>query len=149
MTAALPNINTKHLALASQALSFVITLIPYIREFIRRRPGMTPEKLGAYDRLKRQYQDHQVSINEKLVQIMKGRAERHVEAFKKIDFDDDAERNVSKVMETLVKDTVVLQRTLGRYLPPHHVRGILAPVFVEYRELWGTAVAAARVTGVA
>ena len=35
-SAGLKNITTKHLALASQALSFVITLTPHVREFVRR-----------------------------------------------------------------------------------------------------------------
>ena len=38
------------------------------------------EKLQEYDKVKRLYQDHQVSINEKLVEIMSGRAARHVKA---------------------------------------------------------------------
>ncbi|KIW01621.1 uncharacterized protein PV09_07092 [Verruconis gallopava] len=137
-SAALPNINTKHLALASQALSFVIALIPYLREFMRRRPGMSPEKLGEYDKTKRLYQDHQVSINEKLVEIMSARATRHVKSMKDIDWDNDRSQ-VSKYMETLTKETSVLQRTLGRYLPEHHVRGIMVPVFASYREQWGDA----------
>jgi vacuolar protein sorting-associated protein 54 len=147
-SAALPNINTKHLALASQALSFVIALVPYIREFVRRRPGMSPEKLGEYDKVKRLYQDHQVSINEKLVEIMSGRAARHVKSMGAVDFDaelGDQEPAVNKHMETLVKETVVLQRTLGRYLPEHHVRGIMAPVFANYREQWGDAFRGVRI----
>jgi vacuolar protein sorting-associated protein 54 len=147
-TAALKNINTKHLALASQALSFVITLIPYIREFVRRRPGMTGEKLAEYDRTKRLYQDHQVSINEKLVEIMSGRATAHVKAMRNIDFDVEAEKEkgkeeeaakVSRHIETLTKETTVLHRTLSKYLPEMHVGMIMSPVFANYREQWGEA----------
>jgi vacuolar protein sorting-associated protein 54 len=139
-SAALPNINTKHLALASQSLSFVIALTPYIREYIRRRPGMSPEKLGEYDKVKRLYQDHQVSINEKLLDIMSGRAARHTKTMAAVDFDaEDAGEGVSKHMETMAKETVVLHRTLGRYLPEHHVRGIMLPVFANFREQWGDA----------
>jgi vacuolar protein sorting-associated protein 54 len=146
-TAALPNINTKHLALALQALSFVIALIPYVREFMRRRPGMTSEKLIEFDKTKRLYQDHQVSINEKLVDIMSGRATRHVKTMQDIDFDDNGGSGgaVSKHMETLAKDTAVLHKTLGRYLPEMHVRGIMAPVFMNYRDLWGDAFKVVRV----
>jgi vacuolar protein sorting-associated protein 54 len=147
-SAALPNINTKHLALASQALSFVITLIPYIREFVRRRPGMTTGKLAEYDKTKRLYQDHQASINEKLVEIMSGRATRHVRSMNAMDFDSHEHAShpgVSKHMETLAKETVVLHRTLGRYLPEVHVKGIMAPVFANYREQWGNAFRGARV----
>ena len=146
-SAALPNINTKHLALASQALSFVIAIVPYVREFVRRRPGMG-DKMGKYDEVRRLYQDHSVSINEKLVEIMSGRSARHVKAFSGVDVDSEGESGigVGKQMETLVKETVVLQRTLGRYLPEHHVRGIMAPVFVHYREQWGSTLRGVRVT---
>jgi vacuolar protein sorting-associated protein 54 len=147
-TAALKNINTKHLALASQSLSFVITLIPYIREFVRRRPGITGEKLAEYDRTKRLYQDHQVSINEKLVEIMSGRATAHVKAMRTMDFDVEAENEkgreeeaarVSRHIETLTKETTVLHRTLSKYLPEMHVGMIMSPVFANYREQWGEA----------
>jgi vacuolar protein sorting-associated protein 54 len=138
-SAQLKNINTKHLALASQALSFVIVLIPYIREFVRRRPAMTTEKLGEYDKTKRLYQDHQVSINEKLVEIMSMRATSHVNAMRKINFDNEAEweKNVSAHMETLTKETTSLHRVLSRYLPEINVKMIMGPVFESYREQWG------------
>ncbi|KAF2436877.1 Vps54-domain-containing protein [Tothia fuscella] len=144
-SASLTHINTKHLALASQALSFVITLTPYIREFVRRRPGMTTEKLAEYDKTKRLYQDHQVSINEKLVEIMSMRATAHVNAMKKIDFDEDSRKekegatNISKHMETLTKETTSLHRVLSRYLPEINVKIIMGPVFANYREQWGEA----------
>jgi len=144
-SAGLKNINTKHLALASQALSFVITLIPYIREFVRRRPGMTAEKLAEYDKTKRLYQDHQVSINEKLVEIMSMRATAYVGAMRKIDFDQEAAKekdgavHVSKHMETLTKETTSLHRVLSRYLPDINVKMIMDPVFANYREQWGEA----------
>ncbi|KAE9973983.1 hypothetical protein Vi05172_g5645 [Venturia inaequalis] len=147
-TAALKNINTKHLALSSQTLSFVITLIPYVREFVRRRPGMIGEKLAEYDKTKRLYQDHQVSINEKLVEIMSSRASAHVKAMRNMDFDAEADKEngkdedagkVSKHIETLTKETTVLHRTLSKYLPDMHVSMIMSPVFANYREQWGEA----------
>jgi vacuolar protein sorting-associated protein 54 len=138
-SASLKNINTKHLALASQALSFVIVLTPYIREFVRRRPAMTTEKLAEYDKTKRLYQDHQVSINEKLVEIMSMRATSHVNAMRKIDFDNEAEweKSISAHMETLTKETTSLHRVLSRYLPEINVKIIMGPVFESYREQWG------------
>ena len=106
------------------------------------------DKMGKYDEVRRLYQDHSVSINEKLVEIMSGRSARHVKAFSGVDVDSEGESGigVGKQMETLVKETVVLQRTLGRYLPEHHVRGIMAPVFVHYREQWGSTLRGVRVT---
>ncbi|KAF2402972.1 putative GARP complex component [Trichodelitschia bisporula] len=139
-TAGLKNINTKHMALASQALSFVIALIPYIREFVRRRPGMSGDKTAEFDKVRRLCQDHQVSIHEKLVDIMSTRAGAHISSMRKIDFDADAGRaGASPHMETLTKETATLHRVLNRNLPEISVRMIMDPVFRSYREQWGKA----------
>lgn len=138
-SAGLKNINTKHLALASQALGFVIALIPYIREFIRRRPSSSSASLSEFDKVKRLYQDHQVSIHDKLIDIMSGRATAHVSAMRKIDFDKAADQQVSPHMETLTKETSTLHRVLSKHLPDVSVRMIMGPVFASYREQWGKA----------
>jgi vacuolar protein sorting-associated protein 54 len=143
-SAALKRINTKHLALASQALGCVIAAIPYVREFVRRRPGMTSASLGEYDKTKRLYQDHQVSIHEKLVEIMSSRAGAHVKAMEAVDWDADAARAASAHMETLTEETALLQRVLGRHMPEETVRAIMLPVFASYRAQWGRAFREAR-----
>ncbi|KAF1986502.1 Vps54-domain-containing protein [Aulographum hederae CBS 113979] len=138
-TANLKNINTKHLALASQALGFVITLIPYIREFVRRRPSSNSAALAEYDRVKRLLQDHQESIHTKLADIMNGRANIHTTAMGKVDWDKDTQREVSAHIETITKETVTLHRVLAKHLPPGTLGLILAEVFTSYREQWGKA----------
>ena len=53
-SAGLKNITAKHLALASQSLSVMISLIPYIREAVRRRLKTNQATLLIeFDRLKR------------------------------------------------------------------------------------------------
>ncbi|KAF1813909.1 Vps54-domain-containing protein [Eremomyces bilateralis CBS 781.70] len=147
-TAGLKNILTKHLALASQSLSFVIALVPYLREFIRRRPSTSPGTLAEFDKVKRLVQDHQSSIDEKFVDIMALRCSSHISAMKKLDFDAEKEtqRNVSPYMETLTKETSTLQRVLARHLPDGNVKMIMLPVFTNYKEQWGKAFADATVT---
>lgn len=66
------------LALASQALSIMISLIPYIRETLRRH--LNPKQavmLTEFDKLKRDYQEHQNEIHSKLVAIMGDRLMLH------------------------------------------------------------------------
>ncbi|KAF2096030.1 GARP complex component [Rhizodiscina lignyota] len=138
-TAGLSNINTKHLALASQSLSFFIALIPYLREFVRRRPSISSSSLAEYDRVRRLFQDHQASIHEKLIDIMSTRATVHIKSMAKIDFDSDTERQVSPHMETLTRETTLLHRVLGKYLPDMTVRMIMGPVFSSYRDQWSKA----------
>lgn len=149
-SAGLKNITTKHLALASQALSFVIALIPHMREFVRRHHPttstnpLTPE----FDKLKRLYQEHQSGIHDKLVDIMSSRAATHVAAMKNIDWDFPPSsapstpiHSPNPYMETLVKETSTLHKVLAKHLPDPVVASILLPVFASYRDQWGRAYA--------
>jgi vacuolar protein sorting-associated protein 54 len=139
-TAGLKNITTKHLALASQALSFVTALTPYVREFVRRHSSGAGSLMVEFDKVKRLYQEHQSGINDKLVDIMSGRATMHVNVMKKINWDaQDANQSVSPYIETLVKETITLHKVLSKHLPEMTVRMIMDPVFSSYREQWGKA----------
>jgi vacuolar protein sorting-associated protein 54 len=139
--AGLKNITTKHLALASQALSFVIAMSPYLREAVRRHASSSnkAEVLGEFDKLKRLYQDHQMAIHDKLVEIMTARATSHVNSMKKVDFDAEAKKNpdvASAYMETLTKETGTLHRVLSRHLAGMDVTVILSQIFASYKEQW-------------
>lgn len=139
-SAGLKNITTKHLALASQALSFVTALTPYVREFVRRHSPNAGSLMVEFDKVKRLYQEHQAGINDKLVDIMSGRATTHVNVMRKIDWDSPAAgQAVSPYMETLVKETTTLHKVLSKHLPDMTVRMIMDPVFNSYREQWGKA----------
>ncbi|SMQ53615.1 unnamed protein product [Zymoseptoria tritici ST99CH_1A5] len=153
-SAGLKNITTKHLALASQALSFVIELIPYIREAIRRHlpaAGSQSPAVGAaapspnnvlqeFDKLKRLYQDHQSGIQDKLVEIMTSRSNAHVKAMSAINFDAPPTTGTagepSPYVETLTKETLTLHRVLSRHLPDVEVGMIMRRIFEGYREQW-------------
>ena len=142
-TAGLKNITTKHLALASQALSFVTVLTPYIREFVRRHSsgGGAGGLMVEFDKVKRLYQEHQSGINDKLVDIMSGRASTHVLVMKKINWDDPTPSTptTNPYMETLIKETATLHKVLAKHLPAPTVLEIMQPVFSSYREQWGKA----------
>ncbi|KAM5468784.1 hypothetical protein MauCBS54593_004779 [Microsporum audouinii] len=135
-SAGLKNITTKHLALASQSLSFIIAIIPYVREFIRRHCPSTPV-MGEFDKVKRLYQEHQSGIHEKLVDIMSSRASVHVTSMKKMDWDAESNTNaVSPYMEVLAKETGTLHRVLSKHLPESLVAMIMGPVFASYKDQW-------------
>ncbi|MCJ1392987.1 hypothetical protein MMC18_005859 [Xylographa bjoerkii] len=139
-SAALKNITTKHLALSSQGLSFVIALIPHIREFVRRHASNSGSLMMDFDKVKRLFQEHQSGIHDKLVEIMSGRAAAHVNTMKKIDWGQPAQKEaVNGYMETLVKETTTLHKVLSRHLPATTVQMIMVPVMDSYRELWGKA----------
>jgi vacuolar protein sorting-associated protein 54 len=140
-SAGLKNINTKHLAIASQTLSFIIAILPYIRECARRRIASASNKsaIGEFDNVKRLLQDQQVSIHDKLTDILSGRATVHMRSLKKVEWDTEAEANkdVSSSMESLTKDTVTMHKVINKYLSEMQVRMIMAPVFESYREQVG------------
>jgi vacuolar protein sorting-associated protein 54 len=137
-SAGLKNITTKHLALASQALSFIATIIPHIREFVRRHcdSGVT-SLIGDFDKVRRLFQEHQNNIYDKLVEIMSGRAMAHSKTLKTIHWDDDKTSSVHAYMETLAKETTTLHRVLTKHLPEGTVHLIMVPVFSSYKDQFG------------
>ncbi|KAH6003404.1 hypothetical protein HBI83_201780 [Parastagonospora nodorum] len=148
-SAGLKNINTKHLAIASQTLSFVIAILPYIRECARRRIANAANKsaIGEFDNVKRLLQDQQSSIHDKLTDILSGRATVHMRSLKKVEWDTEAEANkdVSSSMESLTKDTVTMHKVINKYLSEMQVRMIMGPVFESYREQVGRVIQEAAV----
>lgn len=135
-SAGLRNITTKHLALASQALSLIMALIPYVREFIRRY-CTSPQLMAEFDKVRRLYHDHQSGIHEKLVDIMTSRAAVHANSMKKIDWESQQDATaVSSYMETMAKETGTLHRVLTKHLPDTTVLMIMMPVFSNYRSQW-------------
>ncbi|KAH7374158.1 Vps54-like protein-domain-containing protein [Cadophora sp. MPI-SDFR-AT-0126] len=140
-SAGLKNITTKHLALAAQALSFISSLIPHVREFVRRHAGSgsaVSSLMGEFDKVRRAYLEHQQSIYDKLVDIMAGRATAHSKAMKLINWEQDKD-GVNAYMETLTKETSTLHRVLSKHLPDMTVKMIMEPVFKSYKEQWGGA----------
>ncbi len=154
-SAGLKNITTKHLALAHQAVGFVVGLVPYVRECVRRHlpgakgdgtlggSGGVANVLAEYEKVRRLCQDHQRAISEKLVEIMTTRSQAHVKALHALDLDAVAEDEdrASPYMETLTKETLTLHRVLSRHLGEADVGGIMEQIGLAYRAQWGEAFA--------
>ncbi|EWC47376.1 hypothetical protein DRE_00344 [Drechslerella stenobrocha 248] len=139
-SAGLKHITTKHLALASQALSIVVAVIPYVREAVRRHLG--PSAAGGtllpdFDRIKRDYQEHQSEIHRKLISIMSDRLMAHVRNIRQtIDWDGPGavETKPNAYMETLVKETSTLHKVLSKHLSEDVLGSIMVPVFAIYKK---------------
>ncbi|POR34297.1 Vacuolar protein sorting-associated protein 54 [Tolypocladium paradoxum] len=141
-SAGLRNITTKHLALASQALSFTATLVPHTREFVRRHAGSgagVSNLMGEFDKVRRLLQEHQDSIHQKLVDIMSGRAAIHAKSIKALDWDSKATDGPHPYVETLAKETTTLHRVLTKHLPERCIQAIMQPVFSNYKDQLGAA----------
>jgi len=134
-TAGLKSITTKHLAMASQGLSIITSLLPYLRETVRRRTPQSPA-LQAFDKVKRTYQQYQSEIYTKLISIMSERVKIHVLNLKAQDWEaarSSGEAGGKYYMETLCKETTVLHKVLSKHLPKDTLVGIMTPVFDDYR----------------
>ncbi|KAH9900817.1 Vps54-domain-containing protein [Cubamyces lactineus] len=130
-SAGLKNITAKHLALASQSLAIMISLIPYIRETFRRHLSQKQAvMLIEFDKLKRDYQEHQNEIHAKLIAIMGDRLTAHIRSLQAVRWDVPKEGGgVNDYMEVLVKETVTLHKVLSRYLPSSIVEFVMTQVF--------------------
>jgi vacuolar protein sorting-associated protein 54 len=158
-SAGLKNITTRHLALASQALAFIASLVPHVREFVRRIAGTGSNVnntslatlMGEFDKVKRLYQEHQNNIYDKLVEIMSGRAAAHTKTMKTLDWDkpldNENESSIHVYMETLAKETITLHRVLTKHLPESTVRLVMTPVFESYRNQLGKTFQALEIQG--
>ncbi|KAF8912041.1 Vps54-like protein-domain-containing protein [Gymnopilus junonius] len=143
-SAGLKNITAKHLALASQSLSIIFELIPYVRETFRRHLSQKQSvMLVEFDKLKRDYQEHQNEIHSKLIAIMGDRLNAHIKSLKvnlcssrlrvqagAVDWSvPKPGGGVNDYMEILVKETVTLHKVLSRYLAPPVVEYVMTQVF--------------------
>ncbi|KAF9434435.1 hypothetical protein BGZ76_008015 [Entomortierella beljakovae] len=140
-SAGLKNITAKHLALASQSLSVFATLIPYIKDWIRSK--MTDKQmvmLAEFDRILRDFQEHQNEIHSKLVSIMTERLAFHMRSMdnpNEVDYDAlnkpaqqlaNGGGNVNAFMVGLVKDAITLHKVLSRFLPATSMRRVIDEV---------------------
>ncbi|ODQ54159.1 Vps54-domain-containing protein [Saitoella complicata NRRL Y-17804] len=135
-SAGLKNITAKHLAMASQSLSVVITLMPYLRECARRHIGQAPI-IAEFDKVKRAYQEHQNEIHSKLVAIMSDRLESHCRSLATINWERANTEKPEAYMEALVKETTTLHKVLAKYLNNIGLQTILDEVHARYNSRLG------------
>ncbi|KAI0341623.1 Vps54-domain-containing protein [Trametopsis cervina] len=130
-SAGLKNITAKHLALASQSLSIMISLIPYVREAFRRHLNQKQAvMLIEFDKLKRDYQEHQNEIHAKLIAIMGDRLSAHIKTLQLVDWNvPKPGGGPNEYMELLSKETVTLHKVLSRYLSVSVVEFVMSQVF--------------------
>ncbi|KAF8334202.1 Vps54-like protein-domain-containing protein [Cantharellus anzutake] len=130
-SAGLRNITAKHLALASQSLSIMTALIPYVREAFRRHlNSQQAVMLIEFDKLKRDYYDHQNEIHSKLIAIMGDRLNAHCKSLQVIDWGStEPWPNPNPYMEMLMRETLTLHKVLSKYLVEQTVEMIMGQVF--------------------
>nr|KAJ3421355.1 hypothetical protein HK105_003773 [Polyrhizophydium stewartii] len=118
-SAGLKNITARHIALAAQSLGVVIAIIPYVKNGISRLlPPKQQVLLGDFDRILRDFRDHQSELYSKLVSIMNERLVLHSSKLVAISWDNpdpkeiSAEESVTVHMAVLVKETTTLHKSI-------------------------------------
>ncbi|KAJ8127678.1 hypothetical protein O1611_g5958 [Lasiodiplodia mahajangana] len=140
LSAGLRNISTTNLVVALQAVTFIATIVPYIREFVRRHvPAGRPNSnlVGEFDKVRRALQEHQESIYEKLADIMSSRARIHSKKTREIKWDSEEAENVRSYIVDLTRDTSKLYKALSKRRPAWVVAQVMALVFSGYKEQLG------------
>lgn len=142
-SAGLKNITTRHLALASQSLSLMVSLIAPLRALCARH--LRPQQavlLNEFDKLQRDFSEHQLEIHAKLVAIMGDRIQVHARALASqhdwdAPFADDAPP--SQAVQDLVRETGTLHRVMTQYLDAASAQAILARVCQDIDASWSVA----------
>ncbi|WFC95349.1 hypothetical protein MBRA1_001996 [Malassezia brasiliensis] len=142
-SAGLKNITARHLALASQSLSLMVSLIAPLRALCARH--LRPQQavlLNEFDKLQRDFAEHQLEIHAKLVAIMGDRIQVHARALAaQHDWDaplaDDAPP--SQAVQDLVRETGTLHRVMTQYLDAASAQAILAKVCQDIDASWSVA----------
>nr|KYP37688.1 Vacuolar protein sorting-associated protein 54 [Cajanus cajan] len=134
----LKSITSKHLALASQVISFVHAIIPDIRQILFLKVPETRKilLLSEIDRVAQDYKVHRDEIHSKLVQIMRERLLVHLRGLPQIveswNRPEDADPQPSQFARSLTKEVGYLQRVLSRTLNEEDVQAIFGQVVVIF-----------------
>ncbi|KDP34906.1 hypothetical protein JCGZ_09194 [Jatropha curcas] len=134
----LKSITSKHLALASQVISFIYAIIPEIRRILFLKVPETRQALllSEIDRVAQDYKVHRDEIHTKLVQIMRERLLFHLRGLPQIveswNRPDDADSQPSNFARSLTKEVGYLQRVLSRTLHEADVQAIFRQVVVIF-----------------
>ncbi|GAB4824867.1 Vacuolar protein sorting-associated protein 54, variant 2 [Ancistrocladus abbreviatus] len=134
----LKSITSKHLALASQVISFAYAIIPDIKQvlFLKVPEARKPLLLSEIDRVAQDYKVHRDEIHTKLVQIMRERLLVHLRGLPQIvegwNRPEDNDQQPSQFARSLTKEVGYLQRVLSRTLHEVDVQSIFRQVVIIF-----------------
>ncbi|KAI3990278.1 hypothetical protein MKX01_037617 [Papaver californicum] len=130
----LKSITAKHLALASQVISFMHAIIPEIRTvlFLRVPESCKATLMSEIGRVAQDYKVHRDEIHSKLVQIMRERLLVHLRGLPQIveswNRPEDNDSQPSQFVRSLTKEVGFFQRILSRTLHENDVQAIFGQV---------------------
>ncbi|CAA2934422.1 vacuolar sorting-associated 54, chloroplastic isoform X1 [Olea europaea subsp. europaea] len=134
----LKSITSKHLAMASQVISFTYAIIPEIRRLLSLKVPETYKGLLllGIERVANDYKVHRDEIHTKLVQIMRERLVVHLRSLPQIveswNQSENTDPQPSQFARSLTKEVGFLQRTLSKHLLEEDVQAIFGQVVVIF-----------------
>ncbi|KAM3361692.1 vacuolar protein sorting-associated protein 54, chloroplastic isoform X1 [Capsicum galapagoense] len=134
----LKSITSKHLALASQVISFTYTIIPELKRILFLKVPETRKGLLILevDRVAQDYKVHRDEIHSKLVQIMRERLLVHLRGLPQIveswNRPEDSDTQPSQFARSITKEVGLLQRVLSRTLHELDVQAIFRQVVIFF-----------------
>ncbi|PWA48082.1 Vps54 domain-containing protein [Artemisia annua] len=134
----LKSITAKHLALASQVVSFVHAILPEIRRILFLKVPDTRKGLllSEIERVSQDYKVHRDEIHTKLVQIMRERLLLHSRGLPQIietwNRADETDLQPSQFAKSLTKEVGFLQRVLSKTLHEADVLEIFKEVTIIF-----------------
>ncbi|TMX05767.1 hypothetical protein EJD97_001802 [Solanum chilense] len=134
----LKSITSKHLALASQVISFTYTIIPELKRILFLKVPETRKGLLILevDRVAQDYKVHRDEIHSKLVQIMRERLLVHLRGLPQIvdswNRPENADTQPSQFARSITKEVGLLQRVLSRTLHELDVQAIFRQVVIIF-----------------
>ncbi|XP_057546411.1 vacuolar protein sorting-associated protein 54, chloroplastic isoform X2 [Amaranthus tricolor] len=131
----LKSITSKHLALASQVISFTYAIIPDLKQILFLNVPETRKLLlqSEIDRVAQDYKVHRDEIHSKLVQIMRERLLYHLQ--KSWNKPEEDETQPSLFAKSVTKEVGILQRVLSRTLHEADVQAIFRQVVIIFHSL--------------
>ncbi|KAJ0970305.1 hypothetical protein J5N97_023182 [Dioscorea zingiberensis] len=130
----LKSITSKHLALASQVISFIYAIIPDIRQVLFLKIPETRKVLlfSEIDRVAQDYKVHRDEIHTKLVQIMRERLLANLRKLPQIvenwNASDEIDQQGSQFARSVTKEVSYLHRILSQTLLEDDVQAIFRQV---------------------
>lgn len=134
----LKSITSKHLALASQVVSFTYAIIPEIRRILFTKVPETRKALLLLeiDRVAQDYKIHRDEIHSKLVQIMRERLLVHLRGLPQLveswNRPEDSDSQPSQFARSITKEVGYLQRVLSRTLHEIDLQAIFRQVVIIF-----------------
>ncbi|CAN4080290.1 unnamed protein product [Withania somnifera] len=134
----LKSITSKHLALASQVISFTYTIIPELKRILFLKVPDTRKGLliQEFDRVAQDFKVHRDEIHLKLVQIMRERLLVHLRGLSQIveswNRPEDTDTQPSQFARSITKEVGLLQRVLSRTLHELDVQAIFRQVVIIF-----------------